>query len=102
MNRGKDYFQVFLAHNDVRSEYQSPETGFINVVKLRAETYELTLLRFRERFINFTCNLVDLIDDRPGVRLDDLCSVGKVDLVTIIMWRIMAPRGPKPPPWVFL
>src|SRR5271165_6603333 len=96
MNRGKDNFQFFLAHNDVRAEYQSPETGFVNVVKLRAETYELTLLRFWERFINFTCNLVDLIDDRSGVRLDDLRSVGKVDLVTIVMWRIMAGRDHNP------
>src|SRR5208282_6722376 len=96
MNRGKDNFQFFLAHNDLRAEYQSPETCFVNIVKLRAETYELTLLRFRERFINFTCNLVDLIDDRPGLRLDDLCSVRKVDLVTIVMWRIMARRDHNP------
>src|SRR6266436_5576544 len=96
MDRGEDNFQFFLAYNDVRAEYQSSETRFVNLVKLRAENYELTLLRFRERFVSFTCNPVHLIDDCPGVRLDDLGSVGKVDLVTIVIWRIVACRNHNP------
>src|SRR6516162_4952617 len=96
MDRCEDYFQFSLARNDIRTEYQRAETSFVNIVELRAEAYQLALLRFRERFINFACNLVDVIDDRPGVRLDDLASVGKVDLATVVMWRIVARRNHDP------